>query len=123
MTEYNSGMYLTRSLAMNTLNEKGAIIGIKGSILGAIYRIQDNQEIVLGRDPYTCDILLRGQKVSRKHCSIIYIPEVQMYKVVDYSLNGCFLKDGSRLEKERPYSLTHGTEIALGGKENIIKLG
>lgn len=123
MTNYNSGMYITSSLAMNSLTMKGAIVGIRGNILGAIYRIQDNREIILGRDPYLCDVVLYGERASRKHCSVTYIPEIQMYRVTDYSLNGCFLKDGSRLEKERPYKLLHGTEIILGSEENVIKLG
>lgn len=123
MAERQSGIYITRSLAMNTMSTGGAIIGVEGNITGAIYRIKDGQEIILGRDPYSCDIILRGMKVSRKHCSIMHISEAQGYRVIDYSLNGCFLHNRERMEKERPYHLLSGEEIILGSRENIIKLG
>lgn len=123
MAEYKSGMFITKSLAMNSLNTGGAIIGIKGNILGAIYRIRDNKEIILGRDPYCSDIVLYGKNASRKHCSVTYLPEQQSYRFIDYSMNGCYLCDGIRLERERPYKLDHGMEILLGSDENVIKLG
>jgi len=103
--------------------DTGAIIGIKGDILGAIVRIRDNQEIILGRDPYRCDLVIKGNRISRYHCSIMYMPNLESYRVVDYSLNGCFLEDNSRLNKEEPYQLLSGAEIKLGSNENVIKLG
>lgn len=123
MAEVKSELFITRSLAMNSLDTEGAIVGIGGNILGAIYRIQNHKEIILGRDPYGSDIVLYGRYASRKHCSVMYIPESNDYKVIDYSSNGCYLNGGGRMEKERPYRLRHGTEIVLGSMENVIKLG
>lgn len=123
MAEDRSDMFITRSLAMNSFDSQGAIVGIKGNILGGIYRIRDNKEIILGRDPYESDIILYGNYASRKQCSITYIPELRCYRFIDYSSNGCYLEDGSRLERERPYRLRQGVEIVLGSTENVIKLG
>ena len=50
---------VTKSLAMNR-PEGGAIIGIRGSNIGRILRIQPEVEIVLGRDAERCDICFQG---------------------------------------------------------------
>lgn len=123
MVKNKTGVFITTSLAMNTLDAGGAVIGIRGNIVGAIYRIRDHKEIILGRDPYQSDVVLNGRMASRRHCSITYIPEAHGYRVIDFSSNGCFLGDGRRLERERPYKLPSGTEIILGSEENVIKLG
>lgn len=42
-------VFLTRSLSMNQ-EPAGALVGIRGIWLGAIIRMQDEEEIIIGRD-------------------------------------------------------------------------
>ncbi len=120
--EKNPGYSITRSLAMN-LQDRGAIVVTKGDAIGSIFRIRDNKEITLGRNPMTCDLVIHGKRISRIHCTIEYRSDRGKYRVVDKSSNGCFTKDFSRLKKNEEYELPSGTEIMLGDEENIVKLG
>ncbi len=113
---------ITRSIAMNR-KTGGAIVGIKGSCLGKILRIQPEAEILLGRDTNICDICFESGKVSRKHCGITYHITNNSYTVCDYSANGTFLGNGQRLDRECSYELPSGTELWIGTKEDVIKLG
>lgn len=113
---------ISRSIALN-LTDRGAIVVIEGSSLGAIFRIRDDQEIVLGRNPMQCDLVIAGERISRKHCSVMFRSENQCYQIIDFSSNGSFLQDHTRLKKGQPYELPSGTEILLGDTKNIIKLG
>ncbi len=116
------GYTITRSIAMNMVDH-GAIVVVKGDSIGSIFRIRDDVEITLGRNPMLCDRVIYGEEISRLHCSVTYQSKTRKYRVVDHSTNGCFLNGRIRMEKEKPYFLESGTEIRLGGDDNIIKLG
>ena len=113
---------ITRSLAMNR-RPGGAIVGIRGSCLGKILRIQPGVEILLGRDTNICDICFESKKVSRKHCGIIYHAKEHSYSVCDYSANGTYLGNGQRLKSGIHYKVLAGEELWIGTKEDVIKLG
>ncbi len=122
MKNESPGYSITRSIAMN-LQDRGAIVVTKGDAIGSIFRIRDNKEITLGRNPMTCDLVIHGDKISRIHCTIEYRSELGKYRVIDRSRNGCFTKGFSRLKRNEEYVLSSGTEIMLGDENNIVKLG
>lgn len=113
---------ITRSLAMNQ-RPGGAIVGIRGTNLGKILRIQPEVEILLGRNTETCDICFLSSKVSRMHCGIIYHLKENRYSVYDYSANGTYRDGGYPLKKGENHQLPPGTELWIGTKEEAIKLG
>ena len=82
----NSRITVTRSLAMNQ-DDAGAIIGIKGYLIGKIIRLKPEQRVLLGRDASQCDVVLSGDMVSRVHCSICYDGKKKTYIVNDLSTN------------------------------------
>lgn len=114
--------FITTSLAMN-YQDSGAIVVVKGSSIGAIYRIRDEKQIVLGRDPNFCDILIKGNTVSRRHMSICYRPLLQAYEVEDFSSNGSYVENKKRMIGHKKYILQRGTTISLGDQKNVIRLG
>ncbi len=118
----NSKITVTRSLAMNQ-EDMGAIIGVKGYLVGKIIRLRKNQRVLLGRDASQCDILLKGDMVSRVHCSIQYNGQTHAYSVCDLSTNGILVDKKYMLEKRKETQIPSGSQLYIGSEDNIICLG
>lgn len=115
-------MQITHSLAMNQA-KAGAVVFVKGKLLGTIIRIRSNREIKLGRDGTKSDIVVNDKAISRLHCSIMYNGETGDYVVCDYSLNGLYRENGKKLPKGKAVKLKMGDELCLGNDKNMIRLG
>lgn len=114
-------MRVTHSLAMSQ-ELTGAMICIQGQALGSMLSLKSDKRLIVGRDAMVCDYAVLDSRVSRKHMEITYIGALNKYRIVDYSSNGVFLQDGSRLVKNKEYYLPPGTEINLGQGNNRYKL-
>jgi pSer/pThr/pTyr-binding forkhead associated (FHA) protein len=100
-----------------------AIIGTKGYLFGRIIKLEPDTDYILGRDASQCNILLKGEKVSRVHCTIRYESAVKTYTVRDTSLNGVILDGRIRLTKNANISVKSGSLLMLGDTETEIMLG
>ena len=100
-----------------------ALEGVAGMYAGSSYPLEPNQPVILGRDPAYAKIVFSqgAQKISRRHCEVMFNSQVQKYRVTDFSSNGTYV-NGSRLPANSPVLLTRGTELALGDNNNIIRL-
>lgn len=103
--------------------QTGRIISFSGRCNGKETELGDGENIKLGRSSKECQIVVNGPKVSRLHCQITYHAGNDSYLVKDYSANGIFLLDGSRIAADRPEYVSAGTCICLGNKEQIFQLG
>ncbi len=115
-------MEVTRSLAMSAEPVQGAMICVRGDTIGKMITLQNDRRIVVGRDPVVCNLVLSDLKVSRKHLEITYLGTINKYRVVDYSSNGTFLRNGCRLKKNQEYYLEPMTELRLGSEKVVYKL-
>ena len=79
--------------------------------------------MILGRDSAAAQIVFSqgAQKISRRHCEVMFNSQTQQYRVTDFSSNGTYV-NGSRLPANAPVKLERGTEISLGDSNNIMKL-
>lgn len=118
----NSKITVTRSLAMNQ-DDMGAIIGMKGYLVGKIIRLRPNHKVLIGRDSSQCDILIKGDMVSRVHCSIYYDSYNKKYRVCDLSTNGILVNCKYMLDKRKETQLSSGNQLFIGSEDNIICLG
>ena len=121
-TEKLVNMWVTHSLAMNQ-EKSGAIVFVKGKLIGAIIRIRSGRDISLGRDGRVSDIVINDTKISRKHCSVTYNSETGYYTICDFSKNGLYEEEGKRLPKGEPIQINAGKEIWIGSEENVFRLG
>lgn len=103
----------------------GFITGLSGMYAGQTLPLAPNDEMMIGRDNALCNLIVdqNADKVSRKHCGIVYDGVRKVYLVTDYSTNGTFIDGGSRLVANIPTTLQSGTILALGSRENRFKLG
>lgn len=114
-------MQVTKSLALSQ-DKMGGMICIRGNHIGQMISLPADKKIVLGRDVTQCQCVITDNQVSRKHCEIVYVANLDKYRIIDYSKNGTFLGDGSRLEYGKEYYLDSATELYLGNEDNLYKL-
>lgn len=102
----------------------GSVSGMSGMYAGQTLPLAGGDEMVIGRDNTMCNLIVdqNAEKVSRRHCGIVYNPSAGNYTVTDYSTNGTFVDGGSRLVANMPTSLARGTIIALGNRSNRFRL-
>lgn len=100
-----------------------AIIGVAGMYAGAKFPLQPDHPVLVGRDKTVVQIVFTegAEKISRRHCSIMFNSKEQKYQVIDYSSNGTYV-DGSKLPTNVPVLVKRGTELALGNTKNVIRL-
>lgn len=101
----------------------GALIGINGKHIGAIFRMKAGKQIIVGRDQDVADIVLDDVSISRKHCWIQYNAVDHTYSVCDESTNGILINEMYYLKKEQVVTLNKGDELCFADTENIFKLG
>ena len=110
---------LLMKIKQHTVQE-GAILGVSGEYTGA--RIPVDREIIIGRDQNSCNIVITQPDISRRHCGISYDARRNVYAVMDYSSNGTFLEDGTRLRRESATELHAGDVIKVGKQDSFRML-
>ncbi|MDR1571434.1 MAG: FHA domain-containing protein [Clostridiales Family XIII bacterium] len=101
---------------------KGSVTGLSGMYAGATIDVAAGDELVIGRDPVLANLIIsdNADKISRRHCGIIF--DGARYSVTDYSSNGTFKADGTRLMANIPTAMPRGSEIILGSKQLSFRL-
>lgn len=94
-------------------SKKGHIIFTAGQYIGKVIDITGYEELVAGRNPKECQIVLEEPQISRIHCSIVYDANTEEYIVLNQSKNGMFFDNHKVMEKGREYRLAPKTKIGL----------
>lgn len=102
--------------------KQGLIIGLSGQAKGLQVPVMPESTVVLGRDAKLCNIVLESPKISRRHCSVCYFEEREMFAVKDYSQNGVFTEEGVRLMNGHFNLLPPDSVIRLADDENTFRL-
>lgn len=100
---------------------KREILGIGGECDGYKIPVSANDEIIIGRDPNQCNIVLSSNTVSAKHAVIRWDAGNDKYIVLDCSTNGVFM-DGARLEPNQSVFVDYGKQITIGKTNNSFLL-
>ncbi|MDO4285603.1 MAG: FHA domain-containing protein [Eubacteriales bacterium] len=104
----------------NLQRKEIGLYGRSGVYAGALIKLVGGR-LVIGRDPRVCNLILRGEKISRKHCSIIFDDQSDSYVVTDHSINGVFLENGDRLCLNVPMYVGRGSIIYIATPENSFR--
>ena len=101
-----------------------SVVSLSGMYKGAAFPIPENEELIFGRDAAFCHVVIteNAEKISRKHVTISFDPNNNVYVVTDNSSNGTYLADGSRLVANIPVRLRRGTIIYLAKRDNSFEL-
>lgn len=117
---FKKNVTVTKSLAMSG-KETGAVVGVKGVMLGKIHRIAQGEEAIIGSDPKEANVLVDIKDIDGKLCSVRYVKESKEYVVCNLS-GGYVVADGEELLSGKEYTLDPGTKISIGAG-NEIRLG
>jgi pSer/pThr/pTyr-binding forkhead associated (FHA) protein len=101
----------------------GSIMGLTGTYADAIFRLDPDEDITIGRDPKTSQIVVDEDcdLVSRTHCTVKGSTKSGQYSVIDYSKNGTFV-NGERLPRGIVVSVPRGSVLFIGDRQNTFKL-
>lgn len=91
-----------------------------GTFAGNSFEVAD--QVVIGKDPNRCNIVLNNRTISRVHCIIRYLEDTDSYTVKDVSSNGTYLGDGRRFAKNYEAHVERGTEIYMGDPRETFYL-
>lgn len=120
---YQGDIYVAQeSYSAGYAGRTGVIHGIDGSMAGAEIVLNQGEQIVIGRDPSICELILTDSKVSRKHCAISFNSETGMYDIFCFSRNGLRLSDGRKIAPMQPASVQPGVRIIFAGGNEVISL-
>lgn len=100
-----------------------ALVGVAGMYAGSNFPLTPDQPVILGRDGASAQIVFSqgAEKISRRHCEILFNSQTQQYRVTDFSSNGTYV-NGNRLPSGSPIKVARGSQIALGNNNNVMKL-
>jgi hypothetical protein len=106
-------------------SDGGKVTGVTGMYQGVSFPIVRGEELLIGRDSATAHVIIDqgADKISRKHCGIIFDETNRTYRVTDYSMNGTFKEDGTRLIANVPAVLPIGSVIILANRQVSFRLG
>ena len=109
----------------STRGGNASIIGVSGMYKGFEFPLDNDEELILGRDAMLSHIVITegADKISRKHLTISFDEYDNVYTVTDHSSNGTYLADGTRIVANIPVRLPRGSVVYLAKKENSFKLG
>lgn len=91
----------------------GTLCCLAGAYAGASIPAEPDRELVLGRDPTQCNLILAGSDISRVHCKISYDGQARIWRVIDLSSNGTFA-GADRLKNGVYERVPNGTVLTLG---------
>lgn len=109
--------------ALNQKLNQGRIRGCTGMYSGYDFPMTSGEPLVIGRDASRCHMVLQGAKISRVHCKVVWESAGNIYYVTDYSSNGTYYMQGTRLPAGRAVAVKAGQQIYLGDRNAVFRLG
>lgn len=102
---------------------RGVMVGLSGDYKGAEIPFKAGETLKIGRAVTNDLIFSEAERISRFHCAITWIPEMQKYQIVDTSSNGSFINEMEEcIPQNIAIYLEPGTILDLGNKENRFRL-
>lgn len=95
---------------------------MEGELQGKEVILDENEKLVIGRNPREANLVFRDVTISRKHC-LIEPEENGSYYVTDYSSCGITTAEGMALVKDKRTKLDKGTVLVIGKSGTKVKLG
>ena len=96
------------------------LYGTAGQYTGE--RIPIAEGIFIGSDPKQSHLVIRSLGVFDRHCGVAYDRNSGLFYVQDFSGNGVYKSDGTRIEYGTSVPFSPGEEIVLGDGVNRFRL-
>ncbi len=100
----------------------GTIRGIAGTFMGADIKLESGEKLIVGRDPLSCQLVLPGPTISRKHFSVEFNIESGMYRLECFSSKGLKLSDNQLVTPMQELNVQPGTKIIMSKGHEILLL-
>lgn len=101
---------------------KLSLLCVQGEYAGMSFPVTPDENISIGKNPEVSNIIISDAGVSRLHCTIQYSSGRDCYIVTDYSSNGVYLDNGTRLEKAKPTQVKSNSSVFFGKNTQLFTL-
>ncbi|MBE5924159.1 MAG: FHA domain-containing protein [Lachnospiraceae bacterium] len=125
MREFKQELGIEELLKKERLKRGKAIPYYKvlvGDVPQSIKCLESERELVLGRSKEADIYVGDNQFIGRKHCSIRFNEEEEMFYIIDYSKNGTYI-DNKSLPQGREVKVSVGTQVILANHIYEFELG
>lgn len=102
---------------------RGFLRIVNGASVVAKYIFTGDEEVIIGRDSSQCNIQVLDSSISRRHCTVRFNSNAGNFVITDYSSNGVFLSNGSRLPNGLAYVLNRGEFVLLSSQNYVMEVG
>ena len=99
----------------------GRLSGLTGSLAGRSFELIPGRSVELGRNPAEVSLIVRGEKISRIHCTVQYNGKDLGFNITDHSRNGVFV-NGVRIPYNVPTYVSGKSIVALADGANKFQL-
>lgn len=101
----------------------GTIQCIRGQFSGGTITMNPGEELIIGRNAQTSQIVLPDKDISRAHCAVCFILEKNAFSVTDLSTyQTTYLNDTIRMKKGESRLCPPGSKLTLGNGKNQFLL-
>lgn len=100
---------------------RGRLSGLTGSLAGRSFELIPGRSVELGRNPAEVSLIVRGEKISRIHCTVQYNGKDLGFNITDHSRNGVFV-NGVRIPYNVPTYVSGKSIVALADGANKFQL-
>lgn len=103
-----------------TVAREGLLRCVEGPLKGASIVIRDRETVIIGREAKESNLIISDSKISRKHCSVTYDADRNVFVLTDFSSNGTELANGTKLIKGEPTTVNCNTEFVLAKRAYFV---
>lgn len=100
----------------------GGLIGKTGLYKDKARLFEHNENVLIGTDQKSCDILLSAAFDERQDCVLCYDAEQKEYQLTPIRSKDVFLECGQPLGAGRVYCLPRGTVLMIRDESNMFQL-
>lgn len=102
----------------------GTVTCIQGQYKGMEIKLEEKDQLIIGRNSQKSQLILNDPDISRMHCTIRFSPAPDnRYYVTDHSSVGTYLNGSIRLPQGVSTPCPIGSRLTLGNGNNVFILG
>ena len=95
---------------------------VSGEHAGAEFQLKPGEILTLGSSPQLANLLFTASDISRLHCMLICPEKSNKVRIVDYSTNGTYLHDGTRLPPKEPKEFSRPCRFLFCNRPEMFEL-
>jgi len=103
------------------VSNTGKLFFMSGELAGSEIELESGVSVALGRNPEACQIVLKSDRISRIHCTIMFDAHKGKLMLTNHSEQGVTIDNVHKLSQGNTVYLDNGSTIRLGHSDIAIR--